>query len=318
MRITVFRIAVSAIAGCLMAAVPALASSENQQGQGQAVITVLPVKNAAPAAVSQQDLTLKVNGKAISITGVEPLQGANSKIELVLLIDDSARSSLGNQISDIANFIKTLPPNSAVAVGYMENGNAVLTGPLTTNRDQAVKALHLPLGVPGVNASPYFSLSALAKNWPSRDADARREVVMLTNGVDNYERGFNPDDPYVQAAITDAVKAHLIVYSIYWQDAGRFNRRMFATNAGQNLLLEVADATGGNSYWIGQGNPVSIAPYLDDVKQRLNNQYELSFMAPFNGRFELANFKLKVNNGTKVASPQQVVVNPSSTPGGEQ
>ena len=310
--------AVTAVAGCLLAGVPAFASSEKGQGQGQAVITVLPAKNAPAAAVNQQDLTLKVNGKATNITGLEPLEGSNSKIELVVLIDDSARSSLGNQINDVASFVKTLPPNAAVTVGYMLNGRAALAGPLTMNRDEAVKGLHIPMSVGGVNASPYFSLSDLAKNWPSRDPDARREVVMVTNGVDNYDRRYDPEDPYVQAAITDAVKAHLIVYSIYWQDAGRFNRGMFAANAGQNLLIEVADATGGNNYWIGAGNPVSIAPYLDDVKQRLNNQYELSFMAPFNGRFDLANFKLKVNNGAKIAAPQQVVVGPGSTSGGQQ
>jgi hypothetical protein len=302
----------------MLAAVPAFASSENQQGQGQAVITVLPAKNATPVAVNQQDLSLKVNGKTTSITSLAPLHGANSKVELVVLIDDSARTGLGNQITDVANFIKTLPPNAAVTVGYMLNGRAALAGPLTMDRDQAVKALHIPMGMPGVNASPYFSLDALAKSWPSSDPDARREVVMITNGVDNYDRGYDPYDPYMQTAINDAVKAHMIVYSIYWQDAGRGGRGMFAANAGQNLLLQVTGATGGNSYWIGMGNPVSLIPYFDDIKQRLNNQYELSFVAPSNGRLEVANLKLKASNGTKVDAPQEVVVTAGSTSGGEQ
>ena len=300
----------------MIALVPAFASSENQLGQGQAVITVLPAKNAAPAAVNPQDLSLKVNGKTTNITGLEPLRGPDSKVELVVLIDDSARTGLGNQMKDVASFIRTLPPNAAVTVGYMENGRAALAGPFTMNRDQAVKALRIPMGVPGVDASPYFSLDALAKNWPSSDPDARREVVMVTDGVDNYDRRYDPEDPYVQTAINDAVKAHLIVYSIYWQDAGRFNRSLFAANAGQNLLLQVTGATGGNSYWMGTGNPVSLSPFLDDIKQRLNNQYELSFMAPSNGRLELANLKLKVNDGVKVDAPGQVVVTAGST-GGE-
>jgi hypothetical protein len=317
MKNTAFAIAVSAVAGCMLAAVPAFASSENQQGQGQAVITVVPAKNAAPAAVNPQDLSLKVNGKATNITGLAPLQGPDSKVELVVLIDDSARSSLGNQMNDIANFIKTLPPNAAVTVGYMENGRAALTGPFTMDRNQAVKGLHIPMSVPQINASPYFSLDALARNWPSNNPDARREVVMITNGVDNYDPHYDPYDPYMQTAINDSVKAHLIVYSIYWQDSGRLGRGMFATNAGQNLLLMVTGATGGNSYWMGMGNPVSLIPYLDDVKRRLENQYELSFMAPSNGRPELASLKLKVNNGTKVDAPQQVVVTAGSGAGGE-
>ncbi len=317
MKNTAFAIAVSAVAGCMLAAVPAFASSENQLGQGQAVITVVPAKNSAPAAVNPQDLSLKVNGKATSIMGLAPLQGPNSKVELVVLIDDSARSSLGNQMNDVANFIKTLPPNAAVTVGYMENGRAALTGPFTMDRNQAVKGLHIPMSVPQINASPYFSLDALARNWPSNNPDARREVVMITNGVDNYDPHYDPYDPYMQTAINDSVKAHMIVYSIYWQDAGRFGRGMFATNAGQNLLLMVTGATGGNSYWMGMGNPVSLIPYLDDIKQRLDNQYELSFMAPSNGRPELASLKLKVNNGAKVDAPQQVVVTASSGAGGE-
>jgi hypothetical protein len=302
----------------MLAAVPAFASSDSQQGQGQAVITVVPAKNAAAAPVNQQDLSLKVNGKDTNITRLEPLQGANSKVELVVLIDDSARTGLGNQINDVANFIKTLPPNAAVTVGYMDNGRAVLAGPPTMNRDQAVKALHIPMGVPEVNASPYFSLDDLVKNWPSSDPDARREVVMITNGVDNYDRRYDPYDPYVQTAINDAVKAHVMVYSIYWMDSGFLNRGMYAANTGQNLLLQVTGATGGNSYWIGLGNPVSLIPYFDDIKKRLDNQYELSFMAPSNGRLELANLKLKTNNGTKVDAPQQVVVAAGNADGGEQ
>jgi hypothetical protein len=318
MRKTMFEVAAMTVAGCLLTTVPAFASSENQQGQGQAVITVVPAKNAAPAAVNPQDLSLKVNGKATSITNVQPLRDTSNKIEMVVLIDDSARTSLGNQMNDIANFVKTLPPNAAVAVAYMENGRAALAGPLTMNRDQVVKGLHIPMGIAGTNASPYFALSDLAKNWPSNNPDARREVVMVTNGVDNYDRRYDPDDPYVQSAINDSVKAHLIVYSIYWTDTGRFNRGMYATDAGQNLLLEVTQATGGNSYWMGMGNPVSLIPYLDDVKQRLNNQYELSFMAPSNGRPQLENFKLKAANGEKIDAPQQVVVTTSNGTGGQQ
>ncbi|HUB51674.1 MAG TPA: hypothetical protein VL986_05985 [Terracidiphilus sp.] len=318
MKNTAFAIAVTAVAGCLMTTVPAFASSENQQGQGQAVITVLPAKNAAPATVSQQDLALKVNGKATDITGFEPLQGPNSRVELVIMIDDGARASLGNQMSDIANFIKTLPPNTAVTLGYMQNGQTQLTGPFTTNHEQVANTLRITNGIRGINGSPYFCLSSLAKNWPSHDTDARREVVMVTDGVDYYEPYYNPDDPYVLAAINDATRAHVIVYSIYWTNTGRFDRTMLANYAGQNLLQEVTDATGGNSYWLGMGNPVTLVPYFDDIKQRLNHQYELSFMAPFNGRYDLANFRLKVNNGTRIAAPQQVVVAPGSTGGGEQ
>ena len=53
---------------------------------------------------------------------------------------------------------------------------------------------------------------------------------MVTDGVDNYERRYDPDDPYVQAAINDAVRARLVVYSIYWMNQGRADQTAYANN----------------------------------------------------------------------------------------
>ena len=174
-----------------------------------------------------------------------------------------ARSSIGTQINDIAKFIQGLRPDAKVGVAYMENGRAVFAGPLTTDHAAAMRELRLPLaGEPGVSASPYFCLSDLAKNWPSNDAHARREVVMVTDGVDYYEVRYDPEDPYVAAAIEDAVRAHLIVYSIYWRNQGRLDRTGYAANDGQNLLAQLTQATGGNSYWEGYRQPGQLRAVL--------------------------------------------------------
>jgi hypothetical protein len=305
-----FAVAMSLVAGALMTAGAAMAQNEGE-GNAQAVVTVLPAHdNQQPASMSQQNLTLKVNGKASTITNWIPLRGQNDSLELVVLIDSAARSSMGTQLNDISNFVKTLPQGAKVAVAYMENGRAVFTGPLTPDHAQAARGVHLPSGIAGISASPYFCLSDLAQHWPSNDRAARREVVMITDGVDNYSPRYDPEDPYVQAAITDSVRAHLVVYSIYWQSRGRFARSMWGTDAGQNLLLEVAQATGGNSYWEGYGDPVSLQPYFKDLDRRLENQYELSFTSPLKGKPEVANLRLKVNGvGDKIDAPQQVMVN---------
>jgi len=227
----------------------------------------------------------------------------------VLLLDNGARASLGNQFGDIQNFVKEMPPNTKIAIAYMEQGRAAFASQLSSSAPDVLKGLHLSSGIPGENASPYFCLSDLAKNWPSHDRTARREVLMITDGVDNYERRFDPDDPYVQAAIKDSVRAGLVVYSIYWKNAGRFNSGWYETNAGQNLLLEVTQATGGNSYWEGMGNPVSLQPYFQDLRRRLDHQYELSFSAPSSGKPEVEPMKIDLHvPSAKVDAPQQVLV----------
>jgi hypothetical protein len=189
------------------------------------------------------------------------------------------------------------------------NGRAVFAGPLSADHAQVLSALHLPAGSFGTSASPYFCLSDLAQHWPSGNREARREVVMVTDGVDYYEMRFDPDDPYVQAAISDSVKARLVVYSIYWMNQGRVDLSVYQNNASQSLLLEVTDATGGKSYWQGMGNPVSFQPYFEDLSRRLANQYELDFTARLDSKPTVETMKLKVNApAIQIAAPQQVFV----------
>lgn len=309
------QLAVLLAAGSLFAANFALAADQNQEGQGRAVITVLPDKEM-PGAILQDALQVKVDGKESEITGWTALHSPSSQIELVVLIDNGARTSLGTQMQDMAKFIAGLRPDAKVAVAYMQNGSAVFSGPLTTDHEAAARELRLPLsGTPGISASPYFCLSDLAKNWPSRDAKARREVVMITDGVDDYERRYDPEDPYVQAAINDSVRAHLVVYSIYWRDQGRFDRTGYAANDGQNLLAQLTQVTGGNSYWEGYGNPVSFEPYFADIDRRIDNQYELDFTAPMGSKPQIEGLRLKVSTHAKVDAPQQVYVQAAT--GGE-
>ena len=312
-------LSIALTAAAILTACSAFAQKNDQTGQGRAVVTILPsAKNGTVSQVPAQSLKLKVNGKDSSVTNFTPLEESNSPVELVLLIDGGSRTSLGSEFNEIQNFVKEMPPNSKMAIAYMDSGQAAFASPLSSNAADVLKGLHLSTGFPGSNASPYFCLSDLAKKWPSHDRTARREVLMITDGVDNYERRYDPEDPYVATAINDSVRAGLVVYSIYWKDMGRANNTWYENNAGQNLLLLVTQATGGNSYWEGLGNPVSLQPFLQDLRRRLNHQYELTFTAPSNGKPEVETLKvdLKVPSA-KVDSPQKVLETGPTTARGE-
>ena len=298
-----------------MAALQAATPLEAQQMvQGQVVITVLPkVDGQLPLSVTQQDLAVKVNGKNAKVTHWGPVQAPGNQVELVLLIDSGARSSLGREMNDIEKFVQGLPPNVKAAIAYMQNGQAIFAGPLTTDRTQILGNLHLPMGASGVSASPYFCLSQLAKSWPGQDGMARREVVMVTDGVDPYQRQYDAEDPYVEEAITDAARARLVVYAIYWTNVGFADHTEAANNAGQNLLEQVTQATGGKSFWQGMGNPVSFQQYFDDLSRRLKNQYELGFIAPSDIKPGVQQFQLKLHApGTEIDAPQKVLMVPAA------
>lgn len=308
---------VAALLGASLA-LPAFAAPE-QSGQGQVVVTVMHKgQESGGINLQQQNIELKVDGKQSNITNLTPAKGPDSPLELVLLIDASARTSLGTQLDDVAGFVKEMPANTKMAIAYMENGRAAFGGPLSSDAPQVLNALHLPGGSPGQSSSPYFCLSDLAKNWPSHDPNARREVVMITDGIDYYQPRLDLNDPYVQSAIEDSVRAGLVVYSFYWKNRGRIDNSAYESNAGQSLLSEVTQATGGNSYWEGTGNPVSFDPFFKDLRQRFQNQYRVSFSSPLKGKPQIQRFSLKVNEPeAKVTAPQQVFVSRPGTAAGE-
>jgi hypothetical protein len=290
------------VAGALLLAAQGFAQNA---GQGRAVITVFAKHSEVAPAVSQQDVSVKVNGKDSTVTGWAPFKGADDSLELVVLIDSGARN-LGRQFEEITHFIQGLGPHTKVAVGYMENGRAAMAGQLSADHNQAVSELHLPAGP---ISNPYFSLSDLAQHWPSNDRKARREVIMLTDGIDPNNQRFDPDDPYVKSAVNDSVRAGLVVYSIYWHSRPEAAENSMTATGGQSLMSELIEATGGTFYGLGTDNPVSFKPFFDDLMRRFANQYALDFTARLDRKPTVETFKLKVEGlGLQVTSPQQVYV----------
>lgn len=304
------KMAIWMTAGALLLATPAFSQNEQVTGKGRAVVTVLSKQHVeTPVNISQKDVSIKVNGKPSIVTSWAQLRGPEAGLELVILIDSSARTSLGSQYSDIEHFVNGLPPNTKAAIAYMMNGQSNFAGPLTADHAEVLRALHLPGGMPGSSASPYFCLSDLAKHWPSKDRGVRREVVMITDGVDNYERRLNLEDPYVLAAIDDSLRAGLVIYSIYWLNQGLADRTMYANNAGQSLLNQVTEATGGKNFWEGIGDPVSFQPFFEELTRRLANQYELGLSTQLNGKPATKSLKLKIDGiAVEVTAPSQVFI----------
>jgi hypothetical protein len=257
------------------------AAPENP-GTATLVVTAQGRGSHAVPQLQQNDVTVLVNKRPAQITGWEPYRGANDRLQLVFLFDESSRSYLALQFSSIRKFIDGLPPSAEVGIAYMNNGRAQFQQKLTSDHVLAGKALRLTNGIPGISASPYFCLSDLAKNWPSH-AQTRRVVFMVTNGEDPYYRGRDLQDPYVAAAISDSQKAGLLAYSIYFRGVVGGGSRSIATLFGQSYLSRVADETGGTLYTEALSSPVSFDPFLKQFKTSLENQYQLTIAAQGSG-----------------------------------
>jgi VWFA-related protein len=272
------------------------------------VVTAETKGSEGVTAIPKQSISLYENRKLQEVSGWTPLRGSRSGLQLVVLLDDSSGSNLGLQLNDIRSFLNALPPTVQVAIGYMRNGTPNLVQNFTSDHAQAAKALRLPQGVAGGNGSPYFCISDLVKHWPRSSNDVRREVIMVTDGVDRYSGGrFDPENPYVRAATSDAQKAGVIIYSIYYRGAGRLDRSLTVTDGGQNYLTQISGDTGGKVYLEGFGNPVSFSPFLSDIQRKLQNQYELTFVST--AKPDLQPIRVKTNQpNTSLQFPARVPV----------
>src|ERR1700758_5299758 len=96
-----------AILSVLTYTLPAIAQSDTITAH--TVVTVIP-KSGDSSSVQRQDLKVSADGKASEITAWHPAQDALDGLEFVVLIDNSATSSIGLQLNDLAKFIQSMPP----------------------------------------------------------------------------------------------------------------------------------------------------------------------------------------------------------------
>jgi hypothetical protein len=292
------------IAVALVAVNPGISASipNAKSVSTQMVITVRPASGSGrPESLEVGALKVLQGNIPAPVVRLQRLAGELADMQLFVFLDDSTRSSsLGLQLPELKTFLESLPATTQVAIGYMRNGSFTLAEAFTSDHQNAARTLRLPLAIPGENGSPYFALSDLVRHWPSKQSTDRRAVLMLTDGIDRYYSTAIMDDPYVDAAIRDALKESVMVYSIYLRGAGLDGRSGWATNIAQSRLIEVSEETGGTAYFQDFSDPVTISPFLGDFQDRLENQYEVTIEAlkekgvqPVKVRTELPGLKIQ-------------------------
>ena len=274
------------------------------------VVTVEARKGEEIPIINREDVMVHEGRDRDPVTDWIPATGEHAALQLFILLDDGANATLGTQLDDLRKFINAQPDTTIIGVAYMRNGIAQIIQNPTSDHALAAKALRLPLGLRGANGSPYFSLSDLVKRWPA--TTARRSVIMATDGIDLYYGTGDLQDPYVDEAIDNALRAGITVSAIYTPGIGHYGHSYWQTYWGQTYLSKLADETGGEAYYIGfTGPPVSFTPFLDDVGKRLNRQYLLTFLArrPKKAGWQRVRLMTEVPNADLVA-PRRVWVAP--------
>src|SRR5579864_2143814 len=274
--------------------------------------------------LQQQDVKVKQGKNFLQVTQLIPAQGDNAALQLMILIDDTLNTSVGNSLSDVKDFINAQPSSTLIGVAYMSNATVRVVQNFTADHDLAVKAVRLPLGALSSMDSPYLSLISLVKSWPQQKV--RREVLMVTDGIDRL-RGEKPQPsrlgpnfgtvyhsmPTISADATSASEIsqryNVIVYPLYAVGVGRAGRSSWDLQLGLSGLSKIADETGGECFSLGTSTLVSFKPYLERLQKLLSNQYYVVFQAVPGKKagFQRVKFETELSN-SEILAPDNVWV----------
>jgi hypothetical protein len=273
----------------------AQAKTPEARAQVHLVITDAALREDAELPpLQKEDVKVKQGKNFLPVTQLIPAQGDNAALQLMILIDDTLSTSVGNNLTDLKEFIAAQPASTVIGIGYMSNATVNVVQNFTADHDLAVKAVRLPRGSFSSMDSPYLSLISLVKGWPQQNV--RREVLMVTDGIDRL-RGEKPEPsrmgpnygtvyhsmPTVSVDANSASEIsqryNVIVHSIYALGAGRAGRSSWDLQLGLGGLSKIADETGGECYSLGTSQLVSFKPSLDRLQKLLGSQYYVVFLA---------------------------------------
>ncbi|HUJ96146.1 MAG TPA: hypothetical protein VLW84_12820 [Terriglobales bacterium] len=252
------------------------------------VVTVEAAKDKPAPVINREDVLVHQGKQRLKVLEWTPAKGDNAALDMFILIDDAAdTTSLGSKLNDLRAWVNAQPATTTLALGYMSNATFTLVQDFTADHALVANSLRLSRGF-GVMSSPYLSLIDLTKRWSGHSN--RRAVLMISDGIDRYRnafgmgggfggRGLQPISPDVQSASDAAQRAGVPVYSMYVLGTGRIRTSFWQVNLGQASLSKLSDDTGGESFYLGMGDPVSYQPYLNDLQKLLDNQYLLTFGA---------------------------------------
>jgi len=242
----------------------------------------------------KEDVKVKQGKTFLPVTQLIPAEGDNAALQLMILIDDTLNTSVGNNLGDIKDFISAQPSSTVVGIAYMSNATVNVVQNFTADHDLAVKAVRLPRGSLSSMDSPYLSLISLVKSWPQQNV--RREVLMVSDGIDRL-RGEKPQAsrlgpsygsvyhsmPTMSIDATSASEIsqryNVIVHSLYAAGVGRAGRSSWDLQLGLSGLSKISDETGGECFSLGTSTLVSFKPYLERLQKMLSNQYYVVFQA---------------------------------------
>jgi VWFA-related protein len=241
-------------------------------------VTVRVRESKPEAEIRFVDYLLREDGEMQTLLSIR--SRADSPMWLAILIQDDLVSSTANEIKGLSEFVRHLPEDSHVMIGYLRSGTLDVRRKFTADLDRAAKGLRTPLGLPSAGPyNPFVEVIEALRKFDSQPL-GRRAIIVVSDGVD-ISRGVDSSTPGqsldLQRAITEAQRRSVAIYSIYAPSAGNTTFSLSAN--GQSCLERLSNETGGRAFFQGTGAPVSFDPFLREIDESLRRQIALTYLS---------------------------------------
>jgi len=233
--------------------------------EARLVVTVADHMKHTPQILKPGDIE---NTEAMRIVNIAPLYGEK---ELYLLIDDAANYDFGAKLGELRDFVNSQPASTAVGVAFIRDGELRIVQAPVKDHKLTARALRAPAG--SKPANPWCALSGLIREWPA--GAERREVLMITSGLDKTTGG-NGSCGNADTAIAQAQRAGVPVFAIYHPVADYATQEWRRVDDGVVDLSHICYETGGEAYFVTHSAMETIVPFLEDISEHLNNQYQMT------------------------------------------
>ena len=277
-------------------------------GPGKPVTVPVTIRVKEETELQNIDLSIHEDGEPQTIISLRGI-GTNSPITLVVLIQEDLVPSVGNEIKDMAEFIRKLPKGSRVMVGYLRTGSLQVKQRFTTDLEKAASSLRPPTGS-ATNSpyNPYVEVIEALKRFEGQPL-GRRAILLVSDGLD-ISRGVDSSSPTqsvdLQRAINESQRRGVAIYSFYAPTIVAAANPVLISNA-QSSLQRLSDETGGIPFFQGTGAPVSFVPFIRELDTSLQKQAALTFLSTHLGKgFHKIEVKSSTS-GVRVAYPSGYV-----------
>jgi hypothetical protein len=252
----------------------------SRAGSGKPVTVPVTIRVKEETELQNVDLSIHEDGEPQTIISVRGI-GTNSPITLAVLIQEDLVPSVGNEIKDMAGFVRQLPKGSRVMVGYVRAGSLQVKQRFTTDLEKAASSMRPPVGVASASPyNPYVEVIEALKRFEGQPL-GRRAILLVSDGLD-ISRGVDSSSPTqsvdLQRAVNESQRRGVAIYGFYAPTVLAAANPALVSNA-QSSLLRLSDETGGLAFFQGTGAPVSFVPFIRELDPSLQKQAALTFLS---------------------------------------